>query len=67
MSEEINTRLLEEAAFMVDYFEGTPIARVLEQDLESNDLEALAVHMREARQVLHDLEYSPEQESTDIY
>lgn len=48
MSQEYNERLLERAAEMIDYWEGTPMARVLENDIKANDLEQLNVHVFQA-------------------
>jgi hypothetical protein len=48
MSNLVNDRLLERASEAVDYWTGTMWARLIEQDLKNNDLEALAYHVREA-------------------
>lgn len=48
MSNEVNTRLLERASEMIDYWEGTMHARILERDIASNDLEALQYHVAQA-------------------
>lgn len=60
MSNQVNTELLEEAAFYIDYFEGTVIGKLLRQDVESGDLEDLAHHIQDARDTAFQLEYSPE-------
>jgi len=60
MSNEVNEMLLEEAAFYIDYFTGTILGEVLEHDVEANDLEALADHIKDARKVAFELGYNPE-------
>lgn len=60
MSENVNTRLLEEAAFFIDYFCDTTIGLVLELDVERNDLEMLAQHVAEARNTAHQMEFNPD-------
>lgn len=60
MSDTVNEKLLEEAAFFIDMFEGTMLGEVLERDVESNDLDALAAHLRDARTLAYDQEYNPE-------
>lgn len=45
MSNQINAQLFERAAEMIDFFEGKLPAQVIEQDLASNDLEALYQHV----------------------
>ena len=60
MSIEQNTRLLEEAAELIDYFEGTMIGRVLEAAIDSNDLESLDYQVMQARFMQFDLEFRPE-------
>lgn len=58
MSSLVNTNLLEEAAFYIDYFEGTAIGRVLEADVIANDLEGLSHHIQDARNSAYALEYN---------
>lgn len=62
MSNQVNTLLLEQAGDLIDYYEGTYVARVLRRDVEANDLEALKFHvseyqaqrfMEEERELLH--------------
>lgn len=48
MSNNVNTNLLERAADLIDYWEGTVHARVLERDIDANDLEALKYHVSQA-------------------
>lgn len=60
MSDQVNTELLEEAAFYIDYFTDTTIGGVLEQDIKANDLESLACHLKDARKVAYELEYNPD-------
>jgi len=59
MSSLINTNLLEEAAFYIDYFEGTVIGKVLQADLSTNDLEGLNYHIQDARDTAFALEFNP--------
>lgn len=60
MSHTVNETLLEEAAFYIDYFEGTMMADVLKRDLDANDLEGLRFHLNDARKVAYELEYNPD-------
>ena len=48
MSTDVNTRLLERAAAQIDYWEGTMHARIIQRDIEANDLEALRYHVQDA-------------------
>ena len=48
MSNQTNDILFERAAEMIDYFQGKLPARLIEQDLEHDDLEALAEHVNQA-------------------
>lgn len=48
MSEQSNVELLERAAEMIDYFEGTVVAKVIEKNMEDNDLDALAANVNKA-------------------
>lgn len=59
MSNNNNTDLLERAAICVDYFEGKLPAILIERDLDNNDLEELAVHVKQAEDVMYTLEYNP--------
>lgn len=45
MSEQINTLLLERAAEAIDYFGDTTIGKILQGDIDRNDLEILVVHV----------------------
>lgn len=45
MSVDTNTELLERAAEMIDYWEGTLHARLIEADIDSGDLESLRYHV----------------------
>lgn len=47
MSHEVNTILIERAGDLIDYFAGTYVARVLQRDVDANDLEALKFHVSE--------------------
>lgn len=59
MSLKENDELLEEAAFYTEYFIGTTMSRVLQADLDANDLEGLRFHLNDARKVAFDLEFNP--------
>lgn len=48
MSEQAHTELVEKASELIDYFENELPARLIEQDLAGNDLEALAFHVKDA-------------------
>lgn len=48
MSNSANTELLERAAGMIDFWEGTIIAEVIESDVANNDLEGLMAHVNDA-------------------
>lgn len=47
MSHENNTLLLEWANELMEYFTGTYVERVLQRDIDANDLEALRYHVSE--------------------
>lgn len=59
MSKHANTILLEEAAFYIDVFEGKLPAQLMETDIANNDLEELAVHVKQARDMAFQQEYQP--------
>lgn len=48
MSTEVNTLLFERAAEQIDRWEGTIMAKMIEYDLETEDLDQLSVHVSEA-------------------
>lgn len=58
MSSLVNTGLLEEAAFYIEYFTDTTIGKVLEADLKANDLDGLRAHIEDARKTAFHLEYN---------
>lgn len=60
MSDLVNTQLLELAAEHISYWEGEGIGAVLEQDLNRDDLEALAEHLKQSAILMYDLEFNPE-------
>lgn len=66
MSNAVNTRLIEEAEFYANYFENTPIATLIRQDIETNNLVSLQSRVKAAANYAYDLEYSPD-EVGDIY
>lgn len=45
MSNNYNEELLERAAEAIDYFGDTTISKILEADIERNDLEGLVAHV----------------------
>lgn len=49
MSNNVNSRLLEEAYELIEYFTSTYIERILQRDIDANDIEALAWHVKEYR------------------
>lgn len=49
MSNITNTKLLEEAYELQEYFASNLWDRVLQRDIDAGDLEALYYHVREAR------------------
>lgn len=55
MSDFINTNLLELAADHIDFWAGEGIGAVLEDDLKRNDLDSLAVHVKESAGIMNDL------------
>lgn len=59
MSNDTNSNLLERAAICVDYFEGKLPAILIEKDLDNNDMEELRVHVKQAEDVMYQLEYRP--------
>jgi len=59
MSNITNDALLEEAAFYADYFVGTVMGKILQADLDANDLEGLRFHLNDARRTAYELEFNP--------
>lgn len=59
MSNLQNTELLDETSFYIDYFTGTVIGKLLEDDLAANDLEGLQHHLHDARATAFSLEFNP--------
>lgn len=62
MSSDVNTQLFERAAEMVDYYEGTVIAKVIEKNIEDNDLDALRENVTRAEAQASEQEF----ESADV-
>lgn len=60
MSQEENTRLLELASEHISYWEGEGIGKALEQDLDNDDLESLAEHLKQSAILMYELEFNPE-------
>lgn len=52
MSENANTNLYERAQECIDYFENELPARVIQRDIDANDLEALQHHLTEAEAII---------------
>lgn len=71
MSNKINDDLLERAAICIDYFEGKAMAELLQADLDTNDLENLYYHVKQAEDAMFHLEYRPNEvygeEFPDVY
>lgn len=63
MSNNVNTQLLERVAEMIDHWEGTLVAQLLEHDIEVNDLDQLAVHVSQAEGLASQQEFN----SYDVY
>jgi hypothetical protein len=62
MSNNVNEELLERASECIDYFGGTTIGKILESDLDSNDLTALVTHVAIAEAQMSQAEF----EASDI-
>jgi hypothetical protein len=68
MSNNSNTRLLEEAAELIDYWEGTQFADQLELAINNNDLDHLWELVRTARFEMLRQEFHPERDEVgDVY
>lgn len=48
MSVETNSQLLDRAAEMIEFWTGTALSKVLQADIERNDLDALRGHVNQA-------------------
>lgn len=59
MSNATNENLLEEADFYMDYFTGTIMEKLISHDIQTNDLESLRAHLKEAREIAWKSEYHP--------
>lgn len=69
MSNENNSQLFERASDMITYFEGTVVAKVIEKNMEDNDLDALAVNVLKAENQVSQAEFAAaeeEMEQTDV-
>lgn len=64
MSNASNESLMEHAADMLDYWSGTMHARIIQRDIDANDLEALAYHVDVAHAEMRMQE--DEGEATDV-
>lgn len=62
MSNDINADLLERAADMIDVWDGTIMAKLIEYDIERGDMEELHQHVCEAEALLR----KQEAEATDV-
>lgn len=60
MSNNVNQELFERAGICVSYFEGKLPAKLIQKDLDNNDLENLHYHVLEAEKTMFDLEFNPE-------
>lgn len=54
MSNQAVTDLLELTSEHIMYWEGTPMARVLEADLEREDFETLQEHLKESARLMYE-------------
>jgi hypothetical protein len=59
MSVNENSELIELAVHHMDYWTGTIWEKVLAADIERQDLESLAEHIRESAKAMYDKEYNP--------
>lgn len=59
MSHNSNTNIMEEAQQALEYWEGEGIGKVIEADIDRNDLEALAQHLKESSKLIFESEYNP--------
>lgn len=59
MSNNVNTNLYERASECISYFEGKLPATLIEKDLDNDDLESLAYHVKAAENMIFQLEYNP--------
>lgn len=64
MSNNINSQLFERAAECISYFEGKLPAKLIQKDLDNNDLESLFQHVKEAESVMFQLEYEDDDQMT---
>lgn len=64
MSNQVNTELFERAADLMDYWAGTMHERLIQRDLDSDDLEALKYHVDVAWKEMQLQE--DEKEQTDV-
>lgn len=67
MSNNVNTQLFERAAEMIDYWTGTLHDRLIQRALDSNDLEALDYHVRNAEAEMRLQEDNPIEEVQNVY
>lgn len=59
MSNNENQNIMEEAQHALEYWEGEGIGKVIEADIDRNDLEALYGHLKESDKLIYELEYRP--------
>lgn len=67
MSDLVTDNLLEEAAFYKEYFVGTIMEKLLDEDLRTSDLEQLQFHIQEARDTAWKLEYHPTPMAEEVF
>lgn len=59
MSNLTNDNLMERAQEVIDYFEGTAVAKILRMHLEDKDLESLHYAVKEAEGEIFRQEFNP--------
>ena len=63
MSNQINDTLFDQARELAEYWVGTMWARLIEQDIDNNDLEALKYHIAQSKAEMS----LQESEANDVY
>ena len=59
MSKQANTDLLELAHEHSEYWTGTLMGKLIDHDVETNDLESLEAHLKESSNLMFEAEYNP--------
>lgn len=67
MSNQVNTDLLEQASFHLDYWTGTLWEKLIQHAVDTNDLEQLEKLISDSWTEIFNKEYQPDTEVGDVW